>query len=200
MTFEVIVIVILLILLVKQFDLWNRFTQWFNQQAESDSITDALNYKGYIFIVLVGIIFAFITAYFQTEREIDFTSTTLALEQLSMNGEVLAESAVKAQTEAFRNAFSFSEIYWSQFFENAALFIVLPILISLGTVFMHDEMKKAKKELANVTIGRDKQVEVKEDPAEDLIDPIVAEEPSIVEEVELEEENNVEESEETSAE
>lgn len=159
MVFEIVVIVILVILLVNQFNLWNRFTVWFNQQSDSEAGESGRNYKGYIFIVLVGAIFAFITAYFQTAREINFAATSLALEQLAMNNEVIAESAMNAQTAAFQNAFDFTSLYWQKFFENATLFILLPVLISLGTVFMQDEMKKTKEELAQVTIGDAQKVE-----------------------------------------
>lgn len=194
MTFEVIVIVILIILLVNQFDLWNRFTVWFNQQAESESVVNGRNYKGYIIIALIGAIFAFITAYFQTAREIDFTATTLALEQLTMNNEVIAESAVNAQTVAFQNAFNFSSLYWNQFFENVALFIMLPVLISLGTVFMHDEMKRTKEELAKVTIGGNNKDDVKEEVTETVVEPVVEEETVvIVDEEPIKEANDIEE-------
>lgn len=158
MVFEIVVIVILVILLINQFNLWNRFTVWFNQQSGSEVGENGRNYKGYIFIVLIGAIFAFITAYFQTAREINFAATSLALEQLAMNSEVIAESAMNAQTAAFQNAFDFTSLYWQKFFENATLFILLPVLISLGTVFMQDEMKKTKEELAQVTIGDSKKL------------------------------------------
>lgn len=193
MVFEIVVIVILVILLINQFNLWNRFTVWFNQQSGSEVGENGRNYKGYIFIVLIGAIFAFITAYFQTAREINFAATSLALEQLAMNNEVIAESAMNAQTAAFQNAFDFTSLYWQKFFENVTLFILLPVLISLGTVFMQDEMKKTKEELAQVTIGDSKKVEPEPEievteTTEPTEEPIVNEDITVLAEEEIKEE------------
>lgn len=176
MLFEILVVIVLLILIVQQFDLLGKFTQWYSRRTSDDSAAQAAdshgqsrNFKGIIFIIIVGAAFALIIAYFQTTREILFNSKAIAIEQLLVNSETFTEVALNSQTEIIRNSFDFGILYWNKFFENTAWFILLPILISAAIVFLQDEMKVTKKQMDNVNLSTStftKYSEKKEDSIE----------------------------------
>lgn len=179
MLFEVVVVIVLAILVVNQFDLWTRFKDWYNRQVSVDSVVSNRNYKVYIFIVLVAVVFSLVISFIQSSREINLTASTLALQQLAFNAEGISESALHAQREVFKSSLDFSALYWAKFFENTAFFILIPILISMALVFINDEMQRTKKELEKVAEAVEEPVEESSETVEsseelesELVDPV----------------------------
>lgn len=159
MLFESIVIIVLIILVVHQFNLWTKFKNWLNHRTDGDSpLNKSHNVKlnAYGLIVIVGVVFGLIIAYFQVRNEVDINATNLALQSIIANPDaVFSDTILANQVEFYQGSFNFGALYFNQFIENAALYILLPILISLGTVFMQEEMKKNKEQLTNIKIGKD---------------------------------------------
>lgn len=176
MLFDIIVVIILVVLVVNEFGLRERFVNWYRKQSEGQRIVGQRNYKRYIFIGLVGAVFALVIAYTQTLREVNLTASTLALQHLSFNAEVVSDSALRAQTEVFKSSLDFSGLFWAKFIENTALFILLPILISIANVFMNDEIQHTKEELDKV-IEEDSVVpQAEEDMVVEPVENVVIEE------------------------
>lgn len=159
MLFEALVVIVLVVLLVHQFDLWNKFRNWLDNRTQGDNPLNKshnLKLNAYTLIILVAVLFALIISYFQVRNSIDLQATNLALQSFAVNPEaVISDSALAGQIEFYQESFNFAALYFNKFLENTGLFILLPILISLGTVFMQDEMKRNKEQLTNITIGKD---------------------------------------------
>lgn len=159
MLFETIVVIVLVVLAVHQFDLWNKFQNWLNRRTNGENPLNKshnVRLNAYGLIVIVGVVFGLIIAYFQVRNEIDLNATNLALQSIIANPDaVFSDNLLANQVEFYQGSFNFGALYFNQFIENAALYILLPILISLGTVFMQEEMKKNKDQLTNIKIGKD---------------------------------------------
>lgn len=152
MFFDIIIVIILAILVVNQFSLWTKFKNWYNRQLPNQTVISHRNHKVYIFIALVTVFFALIISFIQATQEVNQTATTLALQQLTFNTEGYSQAALFAQIEVYKTALGFSSIFWLNFFENLAYFILIPILISIAMVFVNVEMQKTKVELEKETV------------------------------------------------
>lgn len=168
MFFEIIVIIVLIILIVSQFGLWEKFKSWYARFSQGETISfkrkprseknaaDRYNVRSIIFLVLLALIFALFVSYFQTNREITMTANSLAIEQLVIRPEAFTEAALSNQIQIVKNSFDFNSLYWNKFFENLGLFILLPALISAAVVFVQDEMSKTKKKINAVNIDAER--------------------------------------------
>lgn len=167
MFFEIIVIIVLFILIISQFGLWGKFKNWYTSFSQGETISfkrkarpdkhpaERYNVRSFIFLVLLALIFSLIVAYFQTNREITMTANSIAIEQLVIRPEAFTEAALANQIQVVKNSFDFNALYWNKIFENLALFILLPALISAAVVFVQDEMNKTKKKINSVNFDTD---------------------------------------------
>ncbi|XJS11327.1 hypothetical protein ACF3NG_03575 [Aerococcaceae bacterium WGS1372] len=194
MLFDVLVVIILAVLVVNQFGLWTKFKNWYNRQVSTQTVISQRNHKVYIFIVLIAVVFALVISFIQSTKEINQTATTLALQQLAFNTEGYSQSALYAQTEVFKNALDFSSLFWLNFFEKTAYFILIPILISIATVFINDEMQKTKSELEenSTPLATEESVEKSESTLVDPVEVDAVEEVTVNDDIDHVEENQKE--------